>query len=124
MAPPGFPPPTFRGQPPRFPPFPGFPLPPPDFMPKTVGDWTEHRLPDGRLYYYNNKSKESKWEKPKEFDGKLDKDENLKNEKEDKDKKQGVDEKSSQNNVPTEKKPVASRPIVGTGNPSHKFFIG
>ena len=69
MVPPGFPP-AFNGQgPPRFPPFPGFsPLPPPDFMPKTIGDWTRHRLPDGQIYYYNNKSKESKWEKPKEFE--------------------------------------------------------
>lgn len=72
MVPPGFPP-AFPGRgiapgmPPRFPPFPGFRIPPPDFMPKTVGDWTEHRLPDGRLYYYNNKTKESKWEKPAEF---------------------------------------------------------
>ena len=117
MAPPGFPP-AFRGQPPGFPPFPGFPLPPPDFMPKTVGDWTEHRLPDGRLYYYNNKSKESKWEKPKEFTVvESDKDENLNREKPETDKsKPNIDEKSNQNTVPTEKKPVASRPIVGTGN--------
>lgn len=55
------------GMSPRFPPFPGFRMPPPDFVPKTIGDWTEHRLPDGRLYYFNNKSKESKWDKPKEF---------------------------------------------------------
>ena len=69
MAPPGFPP-GFpaRMPPPRFPPFPGFRLPPPpEFVPKTIGDWTEHRLPDGRLYYYNNQTKESKWEKPTEF---------------------------------------------------------
>ena len=30
-------------------------------------DWTEHNAPDGRKYYYNNKSKESKWEKPDEL---------------------------------------------------------
>lgn len=26
--------------------------------------WTEHRAPDGRMYYYNNKLGESVWEKP------------------------------------------------------------
>lgn len=26
--------------------------------------WTEHRAPDGRLYYYNSKAGESVWEKP------------------------------------------------------------
>jgi len=26
--------------------------------------WTEHRAPDGRFYYYNNKAGESVWEKP------------------------------------------------------------
>ena len=53
--------------PPRFPPLPaGFRLPL-EFVPKTIGDWTEHRLPDGRLYYFNNKSRESKWDKPLEF---------------------------------------------------------
>ena len=77
MPPPGFSAFTERGMapgmPPRFPPFPGFRLPPPDFIPKTVGDWTEHRLPDGRLYYYNNKTKESKWHKPMEFNSSDDK---------------------------------------------------
>ena len=31
-------------------------------------DWTEHRLPDGRVYYYNSKTFESTWEKPKDLD--------------------------------------------------------
>lgn len=26
--------------------------------------WSEHRAPDGRLYYYNSKAGESVWEKP------------------------------------------------------------
>lgn len=35
--------------------------------PLTVGDWTEHCAPDGRKYYYNNVTKQSKWEKPDEM---------------------------------------------------------
>lgn len=27
-------------------------------------DWTEHKAPDGRTYYYNNSTKQSLWEKP------------------------------------------------------------
>ena len=30
-------------------------------------DWTEHTAPDGRKYYYNTVSKQSKWEKPDEL---------------------------------------------------------
>lgn len=26
--------------------------------------WTEHRAPDGRIYYYNSKAGESVWERP------------------------------------------------------------
>jgi pre-mRNA-processing factor 40 len=29
--------------------------------------WTEHKAPDGRIYYYNSISKESRWEKPDEL---------------------------------------------------------
>lgn len=41
--------------------------------PKSVGDWTEHSAPDGRKYYYNNKTKQSKWDKPDEFKSDQDK---------------------------------------------------
>ncbi len=53
-------------------PFPGMALPPfpqmdvPLQIP--VAEWTEHRLPDGRVYYYNSKTLESTWERPKELD--------------------------------------------------------
>uniref|UniRef100_A0A0A9Z7G3 Pre-mRNA-processing factor 40 B n=1 Tax=Lygus hesperus TaxID=30085 RepID=A0A0A9Z7G3_LYGHE len=30
-------------------------------------DWTEHKAPDGRTYYYNNITKKSLWEKPDEL---------------------------------------------------------
>ena len=33
--------------------------------------WTEHKAPDGRSYYYNSKTKESRWEKPEEFKPKV-----------------------------------------------------
>ena len=29
--------------------------------------WSEHKAPDGRIYYYNSISKESRWEKPDEL---------------------------------------------------------
>jgi hypothetical protein len=29
--------------------------------------WTEHLAPDGRTYYYNTLTSESKWEKPDEM---------------------------------------------------------
>lgn len=30
-------------------------------------DWTEHKAPDGRTYYYNSATKQSLWEKPDEL---------------------------------------------------------
>jgi len=30
-------------------------------------EWTEHKAPDGRIYYYNNLTKQSSWEKPDEL---------------------------------------------------------
>lgn len=37
--------------------------------PTTLGssEWTEHKAPDGRVYYYNGKTKQSSWEKPEEL---------------------------------------------------------
>ncbi|KAL1501982.1 hypothetical protein ABEB36_007199 [Hypothenemus hampei] len=61
------------GYPPMMPP--AFSVPPPGFgapvpnsvMPMASGnpsDWTEHKAPDGRTYYYNNVTKQSSWQKP------------------------------------------------------------
>lgn len=46
---------------------------PPDTSSKpfTENVWTEHTAPDGRQYYYNAKSGESKWEKPDELKSKV-----------------------------------------------------
>lgn len=30
-------------------------------------EWTEHKAPDGRPYWYNAKTKTSKWDKPAEL---------------------------------------------------------
>ena len=30
-------------------------------------DWSEHKAPDGRTYYYNSKTKQSLWEKPEDL---------------------------------------------------------
>lgn len=32
-----------------------------------AGNWTEHTAPDGRRYYYNSLTRESRWEKPEEL---------------------------------------------------------
>lgn len=34
---------------------------------KSTSDWTEHKAPDGRSYYYNSVTKQSSWEKPDEL---------------------------------------------------------
>ncbi|GMH44030.1 hypothetical protein BSKO_11964 [Bryopsis sp. KO-2023] len=34
----------------------------------SASEWTEHCAPTGRKYYFNNRTKESKWEKPVEMD--------------------------------------------------------
>ena len=81
MPPPGFPPPWGMppgGMPPPGGPPPGFPPPwmggvPPPMSggppghPMEACDWTEHTSPDGKKYYYNAKTQESVWEKPKEL---------------------------------------------------------
>ncbi len=45
-------------------------MPPPPWMAPPAGpvcDWSEHTSPDGKKYYYNAKTGESVWEKPKEL---------------------------------------------------------
>lgn len=44
-----------------------FNMPPPGFPPATNCEWSEHKAPDGRTYYYNNITKQSAWEKPDEL---------------------------------------------------------
>lgn len=34
---------------------------------KSTSDWTEHKAPDGRSYYYHSITKQSSWEKPDEL---------------------------------------------------------
>lgn len=49
-------------------PVPVFSMPPPAFPPPpTACEWTEHKSPDGRTYYYNSITKQSAWEKPDEL---------------------------------------------------------
>ncbi|PSC74832.1 pre-mRNA-processing 40A [Micractinium conductrix] len=52
----------------------GFAARPAGGMPAAAGpggaikpEWTEHNAPDGRKYYYNNRTKQSSWEKPEEL---------------------------------------------------------
>lgn len=47
--------------------FPVFSMPPPGFPPTSTCEWSEHKAPDGRTYYYNNITKQSAWEKPDEL---------------------------------------------------------
>ena len=74
----GMPPPGMGGPPPGGAPG-GPPMQPPPQanMPKPkppeVAEWTEHKNVDGRMYYYNSRTLESVWEKPKvmaEWEGK------------------------------------------------------
>lgn len=46
--------------------FPVFSMPPPNF-PTSNCEWSEHKSPDGRTYYYNSITKQSAWEKPDEL---------------------------------------------------------
>lgn len=32
-----------------------------------ASEWSEHKSPDGRTYYYNSNTKQSSWEKPDEL---------------------------------------------------------
>lgn len=80
MPPPTYPPPAM-GTPPIMPPvqmppmagfqslIPPFSVPPPGFggfppPPNPAEQWTEHKAPDGRTYYYNSITKQSSWQKP------------------------------------------------------------
>uniref|UniRef100_A0A670KFG8 Pre-mRNA-processing factor 40 homolog A n=1 Tax=Podarcis muralis TaxID=64176 RepID=A0A670KFG8_PODMU len=45
------------------------PFSPPPLFPQKPS-WTEHRAPDGRVYYYNSETKQSSWEKPDELKSK------------------------------------------------------
>lgn len=48
--------------------FPVFSMPPPNFAPPPAScEWSEHKSPDGRTYYYNSITKQSAWEKPDEL---------------------------------------------------------
>lgn len=62
--------------PPMYPGMVQFSMPPPGFpgvdgmmpygsVPTT--EWTEHKSPDGRNYYYNSVTKQSSWDKPDEL---------------------------------------------------------
>ena len=47
---------------PRFPGLPpGVPL-----VPQRV--WSDHKTPDGKMYYYNKVTRQSVWEEPKDFE--------------------------------------------------------
>lgn len=63
-----FPPmvPSFNVPPPGFGSFPPpMVMPSQQLSPQTEGDqWTEHKAPDGRVYYYNSVTKQSSWQKP------------------------------------------------------------
>jgi hypothetical protein len=64
MPPPGLMP----GLPPRLA-IPGMPLPglmPVGLLPPR--EWSEHRTADGKVYYYNSRTMQSVWERPKEMD--------------------------------------------------------
>ena len=73
MPPPRFPPPgLIPGMVPRLPP-PGIPpsglgIHPMGIPPIAKGEWSEHRTADGRVYYYNSRTLQSTWERPKEMD--------------------------------------------------------
>lgn len=82
IPPPAFVPPQTIGTPPLLPPvqmpplgnfapiIPPFNVPPPGFgafaapAPNPSEQWTEHKAPDGRTYYYNSVTKQSSWQKP------------------------------------------------------------
>ncbi|KAI8492878.1 transcription elongation regulator [Branchiostoma belcheri] len=77
--------PPFRMPIPGMMPMPGMPgmvphgMPPGMFPPQVTpqvtllnGEWSEHRNADGRTYYYNHRTMESTWEKPKDLQNAID----------------------------------------------------
>ena len=55
------------GGPPVIPPFPLPNLPVGiSLVPQRV--WSEHRMPDGKAYYYNKVTQQSMWDKPRDFE--------------------------------------------------------
>eukprot|EP00794_Sanderia_malayensis_P005398 gene5398-6074_t len=96
-----------------------------------VGDWTEHKLQDGKVYYYNSKTLESTWARPKVFD-----ELEVNNAKKIEDgtesvKPPGGDQKMSHtanDSNSSSAKPIASTAIPGTGwhvvwTSSSKYFF-
>lgn len=61
MPPPGL----LQGMPPRMQ-IPG--MPPPSILGMPPREWSEHRTADGKVYYYNSRTMQSVWERPKEMD--------------------------------------------------------
>ncbi|ESO09267.1 hypothetical protein HELRODRAFT_156427 [Helobdella robusta] len=85
---------------------PGFPFAPPFFPPGVIppsvvqfAEWSEHKTPEGKQYYYNSRTAESVWEKPKvllDYEGKKD------------------DGMTEEQKAAEKSKPVSSTPISGT----------
>lgn len=68
MVPFSMPPPGFPGAVDMMPPY--VAQPPPSVAAAVGGptsEWSEHKSPDGRTYYYNSVTKQSLWEKPDEL---------------------------------------------------------
>lgn len=61
MPPPGM----MQGMPPRMQ-MPG--MPPQSILGLPPREWSEHRTSDGKVYYYNSRTMQSVWERPKEMD--------------------------------------------------------
>lgn len=59
--------PPMAGMPPMSGTYPVFNMPPPGFGIPPTSEWSEHKSPDGRTYYYNSITKQSAWEKPDEL---------------------------------------------------------
>ncbi|XP_077992792.1 transcription elongation regulator 1-like isoform X2 [Glandiceps talaboti] len=93
---------------------------------KPVSEWSEHKNADGRTYYYNSRTMESTWEKPKELADK-DKSSDEKDKNKEEPEKMEVDEKESKKEENKEaeesdkedkdtdkSKPIQSKAVPGT----------